>query len=97
MCTFKKPGKMSHKPVAHPIYDKIIVIYKAYSFERFGNYYFCFQKVITQNVLGDKNVASRQQWEEAVGFIEDNLMKMKKDLEQEMQRVIGPDWVKRLV
>ena len=54
-------------------------------------------RVITSNVLGDKNVGSRDQWEEAVGFLQYIMDALKKDVQVEMTRVTGPNWVKRSV
>ena len=58
-------------------------------------------KVIIDSALQDKQVRGGkegfEEWKEAAGLMKRNLIQVKKEVEGEMTRTIGPNWVARLV
>ena len=57
--------------------------------------------MIIDSVLHDKQVKSGKEgfgeWKEAAGLMKRNLIQVKTEVDGEMTRAIGPNWVARLV
>lgn len=56
---------------------------------------FLFQRVIQQTALEDSNVPNKEQWDDAIKFMEDTIALENEKSEQMLSDIVGPGWQER--
>ena len=58
---------------------------------------FFFKRVIQLSTLEDSNVPNKEQWDDAIKFMEETLMRESELTEIELSGLIGPGWRERFL